>query len=147
MNMKAIKVKTALLLIIISVLLIQACKKDDPQLATDRIKSLLIDGAWTLQTALVDEVDKTSLYEGLILNFTKTSFTSVNGGVVWPSNGSWEFKDASGETIIRDDGLEIDIVTIDKSTLQITFTLVEGSLDEARQTSVAGNHVFTFIQN
>lgn len=145
--MKRIKINTALLLMIISVLLIQACKKDDPQLATDRIKALLIDGAWTLQTVLVDEVDKTSLYEGLVLSFTQTSFTSVNGGVVWPSNGSWEFKDASGETIVRGDGLEIAIVTIDKSTLQIAFTLVEGSLGEARQSSVAGDHVFTFTND
>jgi hypothetical protein len=145
--MKKIKVNTALLLMMVSVLLIQACKKDDPQPATDRIKSLLIDGAWSLQTALVDEVDKTSLYEGLILSFTQTSFTSVNGGLVWPSNGSWEFKDASGETIIRSDGLEIVIATIDESTLEISFTLAEGSLNEGRQNSVAGNHVFTFTND
>jgi hypothetical protein len=145
--MKRIKINTALLLLMVSVLLIQACKKDDPQTEADKIRSLLISGEWNLETAIVDEVDKTSLYQGLILSFTRTSFTSVNGGVVWPSNGSWEFKDASGETIIRSDGLEIVIATIDESTLEISFTLAEGSLDEGRQSSVAGNHVFTFTND
>jgi hypothetical protein len=145
--MKKINVNTALLLMMISVLLIQACKNDDPQTEAEKIRSLLIAGTWSLQTAIVDEVDKTALYKGLILSFTQTSFTSVNGGVVWPSNGSWEFKDANGETIIRGDGLEIGIATIDKSTLEISFTLAEGSLDEGRQSSVAGNHIFTFTNN
>jgi hypothetical protein len=145
--MKKMKVNTALLLLMVSGLLIQACKNDDPQTEADKIRSLLISGEWNLETAIVDEVDKTSLYQGLILSFTQTAFTSVNGGVVWPSNGSWEFKDASGETIIRSDGLEIVIATIDESTLQITFTLANGSLGEGRQSSVAGNHVFTFTND
>lgn len=145
--MEKIKISRALLLMMLSVLLIQACKKDDPQTEADKIRSLLIAGEWSLQTAIVDQVDQTSLYQGLILSFTTTSFTSVNGGVVWPSNGSWEFKDESGEAIIRGDGLEIVIATIDESTLEISFTLVEGSLGEARQSSVAGNHVFTFTHN
>lgn len=142
--MNRIKINTALVLLMVSVLLIQACKNEDPQTEADKIRSLLMSGEWNLETALVDEVDKTTLYQGLILSFTPTSFTSVNGGVVWPSNGSWEFIDASGEIFVRGDGLEITILTIDDSTLEISFTLSEGSLNEGRQSSVAGNHVYTF---
>ena len=62
--------------------LIQGCSTESDPSAKEKIKAKLINTTWTLQEVTVDGVIKTSIYEGLTLRFTETSYTTSNGGAM-----------------------------------------------------------------
>jgi hypothetical protein len=140
---------TTTLFVVISVsslVLFSGCKKDDPQPETDRVKGLLIANSWRIQTVSVDATDQTTLFTGLTLSFTNTNYNTTNGGVVWPASGTWSFSDNTGKKILRSDGQEITVTEVTATNLKLSLTRAKGTLAPGRVSSVAGNHVFTFIK-
>ncbi|MBN8577551.1 MAG: hypothetical protein J0L66_11455 [Cytophagales bacterium] len=132
-----------LILLLAATLLLAACKgggEDEPTPA-DQVRNLLAASEWNLQSVQVDGVDKTATYSGLKIQFTGNSFTTVNGKAIWPASGTWSFTDDTATKIKRNDGLEMDIVNISTSNLQLQFTWNSSSLGAGRTTSVAGSHV------
>ena len=108
-------------------------------------EKLVAGSPWTLQTAKVDGVDKTSLYQGLTITFMSNSYTSTHGGVIWPASGTWDFTDESGTTMVRiSDGLEISIETLTETQLVISFAWSQGTVGSGRSQSVSGQHTLTF---
>ncbi len=144
--MKKIKVNTALLLMIISVLLIQACKKDDPIPETERVKDLLKANTWKIQSVTVNNTNQDELFTGLTLSFTENSYSTTNGGVVWPSSGNWQFTDATAMKIKRSDNMELIIEEISTTSLELSLTWVSGSIGQGKVESVAGKHIFKFVK-
>src|SRR5436190_15915809 len=74
---------------------LSSCDKKDPtpqQINTKLLKSK----TWQVQSVTIDDVDKTSDFTGLTLQFQKSTYTTINGGVVWPSSGTWVFDDKTG---------------------------------------------------
>jgi hypothetical protein len=132
-------------LVVVSLLLVTGCKKDDPEPETARIQKLLAANTWVIQTVTVNEVDQTNLFTGLTLSFTKTNFSTTNGGVVWPASGTWEFVDETAETIVRNDGLQITINEATNTSLKLALTWSTTTLGGGRTASVAGDHEFSFI--
>ncbi len=126
--------------------LFSGCKKDDPQPETDRVKGLLLANAWRIQTVSIDDTDQTTLFTGLTLSFTNTNYSTTNGGVVWPASGTWSFSDNTGKKILRSDGQEITVTEVTATNLELSLTRAKGTLALGRVSSVAGNHVFTFIK-
>lgn len=142
MNLQSYK---TLLLSLLATSLLLACGGDDPELETDRIKRLLKDSEWTLQQALVNGVDETDLYGGLSITFTETAYTTTQGGALWPASGTWEFADATGKVIERNDGL---LITIDSATpeeVTISFNWTDTTFGEGRLSSIAGEHVLKLV--
>lgn len=84
-------------LVVVSLLLVAGCKKDDPQPETERIQKLLASGTWQVESVLVNETDQTSTFSGLTLSFTPTTYSTTNGDVVWPASGTWAFVDATAK--------------------------------------------------
>lgn len=122
------------------------CKKDDPKPETERIKELLRTNTWRIQSVTVDGTDQSTLFTGLTLTFTDTNYSTTNGGVVWPASGSWSFVDNTAKKIIRSDGLEIRVEEVTGTSLKLGLTRTAGSLGTGRIESVAGNHTFSFIK-
>lgn len=122
----------------------QGCKSasKDPSPA-DAMKSILTSGTWQLQSATVDNVDRTSVYTGLTLAFTATSFTTTNGRVVWPASGTWKFSDDTGKSITLDDALPVSVGEATTSKLILSLSWSKTTFG-GRAQSVNGAHVFTF---
>jgi hypothetical protein len=137
----------ASVLVIVSLLFIAGCKKDDPQPETARVQELLKANTWLIQTVTVSEVDQTNLFTGLTLSFTNTNYATTNGGVVWPASGTWEFTDATAKTIERNDGLLITITEVTGTTLKLALTWPTTTLGGGRTSSIAGDHEFNFIKD
>jgi hypothetical protein len=129
-----------------SLLLLSGCKSDDPQPETDRVKVLLIANAWRIQTVTVDGTDQTALFTGLTLSFTNTNYSTTNGGVVWPASGTWNFTDDTAQKVLRNDGQEITVTEVTPTNLKLSLTRTTGTLSTGRVSSIAGNHVFSFIK-
>lgn len=147
--MKKITIQFVQVLSVLSILFLSGCgSKSDPipAVETDAAKNtkLLTAGTWSVQTVLVDGVDKTIVYKDLKLTFTATGFTSTGGGSVWPATGTWKFADDTGKVITRGDGLSINLTEVSSTKLVLALTWTKTTLDGGRVESVAGQHVFTF---
>jgi hypothetical protein len=137
----------ASLFVIIGLLFLTSCKKEDPEPETARIQKILAANSWVIQTVTVNEMDQTNLFTGLTLSFTKTNYSTTNGGVVWPASGTWEFVDETAKTIVRNDGLQITINEVTNTSLKLALTWSTTTLGGGRTASVAGDHEFSFIKN
>jgi len=127
------------------VLLLSSCSEDtEAPSAEDVVKAKLISSTWKMTSVLVDGTDKTSVYAGLNVSFTSSGFTTVNGGVVWPASGSWEFTSDQATAIKRNDGLTIEIISITDNNLKLGLTWSKSTVGTGRVSSVNGAHVFSF---
>ncbi len=143
-TLKTLTVTILSMAMIVMVLFIQSCKTDDPTIAeVDRVATLLKANSWKMQSVIVDGTDKTTVYAGLTLGFTATSYTSSNGGLVWPASGTWTFADDTGKVINRNDGVIITVEEISTTKLSLKLNWAKTTLG-GRITGVAGNHTFVF---
>jgi hypothetical protein len=129
-------------------LTLTSCKNDDPG-ATETNLNRLTAHQWNLTKVTVDGVDKTSLFTGLALQWNKdNSFTVVNGGVMWPSSGTWSFTDGTAQTLFVSLGnsadAEVTIETLNDTNLVISLHWDETTLGPGRVKSVEGDHIFEF---
>jgi hypothetical protein len=130
--------------IVIGLMFTSGCSGDDPS-ASDVMLKKLTAHPWQLSNALVDGTDKTSVYSGLSLTFTKTNITATDITPSWPTTGTWEFTDGKAIAIIRNDDLEIQLVEVSKDVLKISYTWSSTTFEPGRVKSVSGNHVLTFV--
>ncbi|MCE2995057.1 MAG: hypothetical protein ACK5RG_11195 [Cyclobacteriaceae bacterium] len=112
------------------------------EIATNQLKA----NTWRISSVMVDGVDKTSMYTNMTLSFTSNSFSTTNGRVVWPASGTWTFTDNTAKKIKRNDNLEVTITEVSATALKLSLTWTTGTLGTGRNTSIAGNHVFSFIK-
>jgi hypothetical protein len=131
-------------LVLLCALAVVAASCEEEETESERVTRLLTSGAWKLQTATVDQQDRTSVYQGLQITFDQAAFTATNGKVIWPNSGSWQLTDANAKTFDRNDGLRVTINELDDTKLVLTFVWSRTSLAPGRTASINGNHVFTF---
>jgi hypothetical protein len=137
--------KILLFTVLISGLLFTSgCGGDEPSASEVMLKKLMAH-PWHLSNALVDGTDKTSVYSGLSLTFTKTNITATDVTPSWPTIGTWEFTDAKAKAIIRNDDLEIQLMEVSKDVLKLSYTWNSTTFEPGRVKSVGGNHVLTFV--
>lgn len=144
--MKKISVFVIISILSCSVLITNCKKKDDPKPETARVEELLKSNTWKIQSVTVDGTDQTALFNNMTLTFTATAYTTTNGGLVWPASGTWAFADASAKSITRSDGLEIAINEASATSLKLSLTWAKGTFGPGRVSSIAGNHVFSFVK-
>jgi hypothetical protein len=140
--MKPILIST---LLILGLLATESCNKrvDDTKSPKDKTSELLLGAAWNIKTVVADGTDQTTVFNGMTLSFNSTSYTTTNGGALWPSNGEWSYADESGKSLLRSDGLLVTIVDIADNSLSLGLVSTKGSIG-GRVNSVSGNYVFTF---
>jgi hypothetical protein len=137
--------KLNILAVLLGITLMSGCGGDDPSASQIMLKKLMAH-PWELTNAIVDENDETTLYNGLVITFTKTEFTASNGTPIWPASGTWEFTDNKAMTIIRGDGLVVEILEASKTTLTLSFTWNNSTFEPGRISSIGGDHEFTFVE-
>jgi hypothetical protein len=136
---------------LLSLFVLQGCKDDDPTQA-EKNSQIFRAHEWVVKEVLVDNVDKTSIYEGLSIIWKKGStFTSMNGGGIWPASGTWSFKDNSGDILLvslgvdGDKEVEVMVRSLDQSAMILEFQWDESTLGSGRGSSVTGAHQFKFV--
>lgn len=115
-----------------------------PASKQDEVKAILTSPTWKMQSVTVDGADKTSIYKDLTLKFSASSFTTTNGGAVWPATGTWSFTTADAAAVKRDDGLEVKLQEVTATSLKLALTWSKTTLGPGRIESVSGQHVFSF---
>lgn len=120
-------------------------KSDPTPSAQDAVRAKLIANNWTMQSVSVDGVDQTSVYAGLTIQFTATSFTTTNGKAVWPVSGTWSFASLEATTITRNDGIEVKVDIMD-TTLKLTLTWTKSALGGGRVEAIKGVNVFNLVK-
>src|SRR5690349_8498950 len=75
---------------------LSGCGKKHTQSPSEVNTNIMSSHGWKLQSLQVDGVDKTSLYTGMTLSFTPTTYTTTNGAPVWAASGTWSFSGTTG---------------------------------------------------
>jgi len=122
------------------------CGSGDSPSAKEVITNMLTAHSWKLSSVTVDGIDQTSLFNNMTLSFTATSFTTTNGGLVWPASGTWTFKDEEGKIIVRGDGLEVNLIEVKDDSLNMSLTWNKNTFGPGRVGSIAGVHIFKMIK-
>ncbi|NOS94103.1 MAG: hypothetical protein HOP30_19475 [Cyclobacteriaceae bacterium] len=135
------------LAVIMTLMVMAGCGGDSAApSATEITTNQLKANTWRISSVMVDGVDKTSMYTNMTLTFTASGFSTMNGSVVWPASGTWTFTDNTAKKIKRNDNLEVTITEVSATVLKLSLTWTTGTLGTGRTTSIAGNHVFSFIK-
>jgi len=140
------KLGAAQVIIVIAFVVITGCGKKETISQTTLNTNILSSHGWKLQSLMVDNVDKTTLYSGMTLSFTATTYTTTKGSPVWASNGTWTFSGNDGKMITRDDQIDVSIDQIADSQLVLSLTWNKTTLGAGRQASVSGKHVYTLVK-
>jgi hypothetical protein len=136
-------------LLALTTLTFQGCGKkggDPAPTEIEKATKQLNSGTWKVQSVKIDDVDHTVLFTGFTLQFTPTTFTTTNGGEVWPASGNWTFTDASAKKITRSDDVEVTLDAISESQLVLSLKWESTSFGSGRSTSLSGVHKFTFTK-
>lgn len=149
--MKAIKVIYPILIscsVLIMCLLISSCGKDTALSAGEQAIAKLTASSWKVVSVTVDGVDKTTLFTGLTITFSKTSsnggsYTTANGGAVWTGSGQWTITDMNtAGFIVRGDNLEVQLNELLPASLTMTLDWNKNTFGPGRVASIKGKHVF-----
>ena len=136
---KSLIIKISMLFLII---IFHGCKKETVS-PLDKAQNLLISGTWKIKSVTVDN-QLVTVYDGMTIVFTKTAYTTTNGGSLWPPSGTWEFSGGNKDLILRDDGLEITLIKLTATEMIMGFLWDDTIYDGGRIESVGGEHKMTF---
>jgi hypothetical protein len=153
--MKLIYIFPTIIRSIIAIAFLVACSQfmscgsgggDDPapeKTAAELTTAKLTAGQWKVGSVTVDGVDQSALFKSFNITFTATSFSTTNGGVVWPASSTWSFTDANATGFSRSDGITVQLQEITDSSLKMSMAWSKNTLGPGRIESVKGQHVFT----
>ncbi len=136
------KFKITSLVLLLGLVILSSCKGDDPvPPSAEEVQLGLLAKTWNNGTVNLDGTTDQGDWSAFKVTFTDGSYTSsgVSAGreLVWPTSGTWGFKNAGTadvdvNKIVRDDGVEISI-SVSESSLTMTF-----AYDESINGRVAG---------
>ncbi len=126
-----------------SLLFFSSCGSDPSPTPAELMTKKLTANEWKIKTVSVAGTDQTIAYKNMSLVFSATGFTSSNGGVVWPSSGTWKFTDDNATSIKRGDDVVVSLTEVTATSLIITLTWAQNTFGPGRNSSLAGVHVFT----
>lgn len=129
-------------------LLLLSCDKEDAagsseKAVTDKFRA----GVWTPAEVKRDGVNITAEYTSMRLTIDTNTYSTTNGGLAWPSSGTWTFPEASTTTILRDNAVLITfILSTDAKTLDMDFVIAERAYTAGRMTGLEGVYHFRFTR-
>ena len=146
-NLK-IKKRLSYALLMALTMLWPSCKSETELTQQELVTAQLVaDGdSWEAGSVTIDEVDESGLFDHFSIKFTEQEFTTENGGVVWPSSGTWSFTSPEAASFKRGDGLEVLIESIGKDELGLSLEWDQTTLDVegGKVVSRKGRHRFKF---
>lgn len=133
----------------ILLLLSSACDKEHDTTGSGQkgITDKLRAGAWTPAEVKRDGVIITTEYTSMRLTIDTNTYSTTNGGLAWPSSGTWTFPEGSTTTILRDNAVLITFVlSSDAKTLDMDFVIAERQYIAGRVTGLEGVYHFKFTR-
>ena len=121
-----------------------SCDKVDDPTAQELQLRKLTSKTWSIQSVYVDGVDRSSLFDDMQLTIGENTFTTTNGGTVWPASGMWHFSNTQGTVIERGDQVVINIIEVTEVSLKLSLTWTETTLGPGRSKSISGEYIFSF---
>ena len=139
------KLLTILTVVLIGVLLVllQSCKKDDPEPDDLSVFTNKISQTWKVSRATLDDVDVSGSFKNMSITFREDQVYSVANAVspIWPSNGSFEIIQSGDNQydIKRSDGVMINVTSLTDASvvLELLYTSKSGRVSE-----VSGHYKF-----
>lgn len=122
------------------------CKKSEPVNNAEITRGQLTGTQWKLKSATIDDADHTISFAGFTLSFTSATYSTTNGGAVWPASGTWQFNDDTGRVITLSDIGDVEIVLISNSALVLRFNHDNSTFGPGRTNSISGVHRFDLIK-
>ena len=135
---------TMSVLVATAMVFLTGCDKSDPTAKKEEVLTKLTAKTWTIKTATIDNVDKTTFFTGLSLTLTDGGYTTANGKIVWHASGTWSFTDDSATMMKRDDQVLVTIDEVTETQLVLRLSWAKSSYAPGRISSTSGVHVFTF---
>ena len=124
---------------------LQSCGDSKPaQTAADKNKELMKAATWKLQTVTADGVDQGAYFKSMTVKFGDGTYTTTNGGAVWPASGTWSFTDNTGTVFTREDGLTVSINNLTATTITLQLTWNKKTIGSGRVESIVGSYQFNF---
>ena len=141
-------------LVFVSLIVFTSCgggkggDKVDP--AKEQAEKLV--ASWTLDAngAVLGFSDFQADWNGMTLSITGDgeggtyAVTNSQCTEVWPTGGTWTFDGDDIGTVLRNDGVEIDVFSVDGSELTLKFNITDTDCTAPRAESVQGDWTFTF---
>lgn len=142
--MKTIK-NILFLILILSVSV--ACKKKandpEPTLLEQRLVELINGGvSWEVSSVTKDGYNVTGQFTGFVLTIGEFTYSTENAlAKAWPKSGTWSFYNDDPNTVLRDDGVIIN-VNINGSSLVLTYSVTNlgGRVD-----GINGDYQFNLV--
>ena len=109
--------------------------------------TLVNNSPWTLSSVALPPVNATeeSEWANFTVSFTNTNMTTSNypvgASAVWPTS-AWSFTSDLSGIIRASDGVTMTINTLNESTLNVTFTIPEGTEIGGRVAALDGEYTF-----
>ena len=139
----------AAIAMIMALSFISGCNNDDPEPSAKEKQTDLLAKKWNIETEVnsvtVNGDDDTDHWPGFTVTFysngtyVASNISEERLNAVWSSSGDWQFKsDTNLNTIVRDDGVEINI-SIDEANLSMSFSYAQSN---GRVSAIDGEWVF-----
>jgi hypothetical protein len=122
------------------------CKKNESVGRLDVIRGQLKSTPWKLRSSTADGIDQTASFTGFTLSFTPTSFTTTNGGPVWPAAGTWKFRDDDGRFITLTGIGDVEIESVTGAELILGFVHDSTTFGPGRKQSIKGVYRFDLVK-
>jgi hypothetical protein len=142
------KIKNILsLLAIVFLLAIIGCKKEDEtESARDAAIQILTSKLWSVCSVIVPSGTATEEndWQFFTVKFSETDMVTsgypTGSGAVWPSIAY--MLSENGKTITRADGVVMQVLTLDQTTFNATFTVPPGTHIGSRIAALGGDYTF-----
>lgn len=140
MNTRNSMTKISIAIVLFAALSISSCN-DEPTVA-EKVEGMLVSVAWSKPIVTVDGIDQSNLYQAFTITFTKTNYTTSGGSPLWPSTGTWTFKDESAKALLLDGTREVQINEITGTNLELAVQNNNTTFKSGRVNSIIGKNIF-----
>ncbi len=144
--MKNFKITSIALLI--GLVVLAGCKPDPVEPSPEEVQTALLIGTWSTSSVNFQGSADQGDWTGFSLTLTdggySTSGVSEGRELVWPSTGTWSYKEGGVSTLVRNDLVEMG-VTVNATDLTLTFTYDEAT-NNGKTNGVDGSWVFTMTK-
>ncbi len=115
--------KTRQLCLLMIIALACSCGGDDgPTPLEERLRALT--ARWSVNSVSNDNTDVTSQFAGFTLTVSgDKTYSTTNGGNPWPASGTFDIASENLDLFMRDDNVEIRIVSITETELSLSFNM------------------------
>lgn len=137
-------VRIKIVLLMLCCVLLMQCRTEVPLTEKELHTQVITSGTWILDHLTIDELEQNMFFKGMTLQFTDTSFTSVNGFPIWPQSSAWSFMDEAAKRIVRDGNVQFQIIEITDTKLVLRQQWERATFTAASNSSIMGNYIFTF---